>query len=185
MRFPAGNTLRSWLWLLVVLALGGLFYWGMQRNPKELPSVLAKERRPAPDFTLPVLPPYREDWGETLRLSDHLGKKPVVLNFWASWCLPCYEEAPVLEATWRRYRDRVLFLGINTQDKEEEALRFIAQFGLTFPQVYDPRGRVGVDYGMYGVPETFFIDREGRVLARRAGAIDEATLARYLEEALR
>ena len=185
MRFPAGNTLRSWLWLLVVLALGGLFYWGMQRNPKELPSVLAKERRPAPDFTLPVLPPYREDWGETLRLSDHLGKKPVVLNFWASWCLPCYEEAPVLEATWRRYRDRVLFLGINTQDKEEEALRFIAQFGLTFPQVYDPRGRVGVDYGMYGVPETFFIDREGRVLARHAGAIDEATLARYLEEALR
>ena len=147
--------------------------------------MLAKERRPAPDFTLPVLPPYREDWGETLRLSDHLGKKPVVLNFWASWCLPCYEEAPVLEATWRRYRDRVLFLGINTQDKEEEALRFIAQFGLTFPQVYDPRGRVGVDYGMYGVPETFFIDREGRVLARHAGAIDEATLERYLEEALR
>lgn len=87
MRFPAGNSLRSWLWLLVVLALGGLFYWGMQRNPKELPSVLAKERRPAPDFTLPVLPPYRKEWGETFKLSDHLGRKPIVLNFWASWCL--------------------------------------------------------------------------------------------------
>ncbi|WP_243027810.1 TlpA family protein disulfide reductase [Thermus albus] len=178
--------MRNWLWLLLVLALGGLFYWGMQRNPKELPSVLAQERRPAPDFTLPVLPPYREEWGEALRLSDYLGKKPIVLNFWASWCYPaCYEEAPVLEATWRRYKDQVLFLGINTQDKEGEALRFIQQFGLTFPQVFDPRGRVGVDYGMYGVPETFVIDGEGRVVVRHAGAIDEATLEKYLKEVLR
>jgi cytochrome c biogenesis protein CcmG/thiol:disulfide interchange protein DsbE len=76
----------------------------------------------------------------------------------------------------------VLFVGVNTQDKEPEALRFIAQFGLTFPQVFDPRGRVGVDYGMYGVPETFFIDKEGRVYARHAGAIDEATLEGYLKE---
>ena len=178
--------MRGWLWLLVVLALGGLFWWGMQRNPEELPSGLAKERRPAPDFTLPLLPPYRAEWGEAFRLADHLGKRPIVLNFWASWCYPaCYEEAPILEASRRRHREEVLFVGVNTQDKQEEALRFIAQFGLTFPQVYDPRGRVGVDYGMYGVPETFFIDREGRVLARHAGAIDEATLARYLEEALR
>jgi cytochrome c biogenesis protein CcmG/thiol:disulfide interchange protein DsbE len=176
----------GWLWLLVVLALGGLFFWGMQRNPKELPSVLAKERRPAPDFALPLLPPYRAEWGEVFRLADHLGKRPIVLNFWASWCYPaCYEEAPVLEASWRRHKEEVLFVGVNTQDKEPEALRFIAQFGLTFPQVYDPRGRVGVDYGMYGVPETFFIDRKGRVLARHAGAIDEATLERYLAEALR
>ena len=75
--------MRGWLWLLVVLALGGLFWWGMQRNPKELPSVLAKERRPAPDFTLPLLPPYRAEWGEAFRLADHLGKRPIVLNFWA------------------------------------------------------------------------------------------------------
>lgn len=177
--------MRAWLWVGLVLALGGLFLWGMQRNPRELPSVLAKERRPAPDFVLPLLPPYRETWGETLRLSDHLGKRPIVLNFWASWCYPaCYEEAPVLEAAWRRHRDRVLFLGVNTQDKEADALRFVAQFGLTFPNVFDPRGRVGVDYGMYGVPETFFIDQEGRVLARHAGAIDQATLEKYLEEAM-
>lgn len=131
--------MRTWLWVLLLLFLGGLFLWGMQRNPRELPSVLARERRPAPDFTLPVLPPYREAWGETFRLSQHLGKRPVVLNFWASWCYPaCYEEAPVLEALWRRYRDRVLFLGVNTQDQEPGALRFVAQFGLTFPQVFDP-----------------------------------------------
>ncbi|MEN2981776.1 MAG: TlpA disulfide reductase family protein [Thermus sp.] len=177
--------MRTWLWVLLVLFLGGLFLWGMQRNPRELPSVLAKERRPAPDFTLPVLPPYREAWGETFRLSQHLGKRPLVLNFWASWCYPaCYEEAPVLEALWRRYRDRVLFLGVNTQDQEPAALRFVAQFGLTFPQVFDPRGRVGVDYGMYGVPETFVIDAQGRVMVRHAGAIDQATLEKYLAEAL-
>ncbi|GAA6755818.1 redoxin domain-containing protein [Thermus thalpophilus] len=177
--------MRAWLWILLVVALGGLFFWGMQRNPKDLPSVLAKERRPAPDFALPVLPPYRAEWGETFRLSDHLGKRPIILNFWASWCYPaCYEEAPVLEAAWRTYKERVLFLGVNTQDKEPEALKFIAQFGLTFPQLFDPRGRVGVDYGMYGVPETFFIDGKGRVLARHAGAIDQATLEKYLKEAL-
>ena len=134
---------------------------------------------PAADFSLPG----RD--GRPVSLAS-LSGQVVMVNFWASWCYPaCYEEAPILEASWRRHREEVLFVGVNTQDKEEEALRFIAQFGLTFPQVYDPRGRVGVDYGMYGVPETFFIDREGRVLARHAGAIDEATLARYLEEALR
>ncbi|WP_117237410.1 TlpA family protein disulfide reductase [Thermus sediminis] len=173
------------LWFLLPLALAGLFWWGMQRDPRELPSVLAKERRPAPDFALPLLPPYREAWGETFRLGEYLGKKPIVLNFWASWCFPaCYEEAPILEAAWRRHRERVLFLGVNVQDREPEALRFIDQFGLTFPNVFDPRGRVGVDYGMYGVPETFFIDQEGRVLARHAGAVDQATLERYLKEML-
>ncbi|TBH15350.1 TlpA family protein disulfide reductase [Thermus thermamylovorans] len=178
--------MRGWLWVLLVLGLGGLFLWGMQRDPRELPSVLAQERRPAPDFTLPLLPPYRGEWGETLRLADHLGQRPILLNFWASWCFPaCYEEAPVLEEAWRRYRDRVLFLGVNVQDREADALRFVGQFGLTFPSVFDPRGRVGVDYGMYGVPETFVIDGEGRVMVRHAGAIDRFTLERYLQEVLR
>lgn len=178
--------MRAWLWFLVPLFLAGLFWWGMQRNPKELPSVLAQEKRLAPDFTLPLLPPYRAEWGETFRLGDHLGKRPILLNFWASWCYPaCYEEAPVLEAFWQRYKDRVLFVGVNVQDKEAEAVRFVEQFGLSFPSVFDPRGRVGVDYGMYGVPETFLIDREGRVVRRHAGAVDEALLSRYLEEVLR
>lgn len=171
-----------WVWVLLVL-LGGLFWWGLQRNPRELPSVLAQAKRSAPDFTLPLLPPYRAEWGEGFRLYDHLGKKPILLNFWASWCYPaCYEEAPVLEAFWRSNKDRVLLVGINTQDKEADALKFIAQFGLTFPQVFDPRGRVGVDYGMYGVPETFLIDQKGRVLKRHAGAVDEKALLALLKE---
>ncbi len=171
-------------WLLVILFLGWLFYWGMHRNPGELKSVLVG--RPAPDFTLPPLPPFREAYGETFRLADYLGKTPIVLNFWASWCYPaCYEEAPILEAAWERHKDEVLFLGINTQDKEEKALEFVARFGLTFPNLYDPRGKVGIDYGMYGVPETFFIDRQGIVRYRHAGAIDAETLEKHIQEVLR
>ncbi len=176
--------MKRWVYLALVLVLGGLFWWGMQRDPNALPSAL--KGRPAPVFTLPVLEPYRAAWGEELSLAEHLGAKPIVLNFWASWCFPaCYEEAPILEAAWRKYRDRVLFIGVNTQDKPEDALEFIARFGLSFPQVFDPRGTVGVDYGMYGVPETFVIDREGRVVERHAGAVDMETLERLIAEVLR
>ncbi len=175
--------MRRWVYFAIVLALGGLFWWGMQRDPGKLKSVLVG--KPAPDFELPLLPPYRADWGERFRLSEHRGK-PVVLNFWASWCYPaCYEEAPVLEAAWRGYKDRVLFFGINTQDKEAAALEFIRRFGLTFPQGYDPRGKVGIDYGMYGVPETFFIDAEGRVRSRYAGSIEASELRKRIQEVLR
>jgi cytochrome c biogenesis protein CcmG/thiol:disulfide interchange protein DsbE len=169
---------RAWLWVLVVAFLAGIFWWGMQRNPRELPSVLAKERRPAPDFTLPLLPPYRAAWGETFRLGDYLGKRPIVLNFWASWCYPaCYEEAPVLEAAWRKHKDRVLFVGVNTQDKEPEALRFIAQFGLTFPQVFDPRGTGGGGLrDVRGPGDLSSLTGRAASCARHAGAVDEATL---------
>ncbi len=174
--------MRRWVYFGIVLVLGGLFWWGMQRDPGELKSVLVGKQ--APDFELPLLPPYRAEWGERFRLSEHRGK-PLVLNFWASWCYPaCYEEAPVLEAGWRKYRDRVLFFGVNTQDKEAAALDFVRRFGLTFPQGYDPRGKVGIDYGMYGVPETFFIDAEGRVRYRHAGAITSPDLEKRVREVL-
>ena len=114
--------MRGWLWLLVVLALGGLFWWGMQRNPKELPSVLAKERRPAPDFTLPLLPPYRAEWGEAFRLADHLGKRPIVLNFWASWCGPCRQEFPALDEMYRKYKPMgFTMVGINVESEKADA----------------------------------------------------------------
>lgn len=175
-----GGSGSSWYW-----PWEGFSGGGCSGTPRSSPPSWPRSGGPPPTSPSPSFP-LPGGVGEAFRLADHLGKRPIVLNFWASWCYPaCYEEAPILEASWRRHREEVLFVGVNTQDKQEEALRFIAQFGLTFPQVYDPRGRVGVDYGMYGVPETFFIDREGRVLARHAGAIDEATLARYLEEALR
>jgi cytochrome c biogenesis protein CcmG/thiol:disulfide interchange protein DsbE len=110
-----------------------------------------------------------------------------VLNFWASWCYPaCYEEAPVLERNWRAYRDRgVTVVGIDIQDKEEAARKFIAQFGLSFPNAPDPTGKVSVDYGVYGVPETFFIDRRGMIRKKHVGAVTEEVFRTEVERLLK
>lgn len=169
-------------WPIWVLLLGGLFYWGMQRpNPNELKSVLVG--KPAPSFRLPLLEPYRAQYGPEMGIGEGLDK-PVLLNIWASWCIPCRTEAPLLERFHQQYKDQVLILGVNVQDKEAEALKFVQQYGLTFPSVYDGRGRIGIEYGYYGVPETFVIDRNGTVLARHAGELSEAQLQGYLRQVL-
>ncbi len=169
-------------WPIWVLLLGGLFFWGMQRpNPNELTSVLVG--KPAPSFSLPLLEPYRPAFGEEMGISPGLDK-PVLLNIWASWCIPCRTEAPLLERYYQQYKDQVLFLGVNVQDREEEALRFVRQYGLSFPSVYDGRGRIGIEYGYYGVPETFVIDRSGIVRARHAGELNQAQLEAYLRQVL-
>lgn len=170
------------LWPIWVLLLGGLFYWGLQRpNKNELDSVLVG--KPAPSFSLPLLEPYRKVYGPELGINERLGK-PVLLNIWASWCVPCRTEAPLLERFYQRYKDQVLILGVNVQDSEAAALRFVQQYGLTFPSVYDARGRIGIEYGYYGVPETFVIDRNGIVRARHAGELNEAQLQAYIEQVL-
>jgi cytochrome c biogenesis protein CcmG/thiol:disulfide interchange protein DsbE len=118
---------------------------------------------------------------------ESLRGKIVVLNFWASWCVPaCYEEAPTLERTWREYKDKgVTVVGVDIQDKEEAAREFLARFGHSFPNAPDPKGRVAVDYGVYGVPETFFIDRKGRVRFKEVGALTDDTARRHLEVLLK
>src|SRR5262249_47611423 len=110
----------------------------------------------------------------------------VVINFWASWCYPaCYEEAPALARAWAAYKDRgVVIVGINIQDKEEPARKFLAQFNHTFPNAPDPAGRVSLDYGVYGVPETFFIDRAGRVRFKQVGAVTDALFEQRVETLL-
>jgi cytochrome c biogenesis protein CcmG/thiol:disulfide interchange protein DsbE len=112
--------------------------------------------------------------------------KVVVLNFWASWCYPaCYEEAPVLERGWRAYRDRdVVVLGVDIQDKDEAGLKFIRDFSLTFPNAPDPAGKVSVDYGVYGVPETFFIDRQGRIRVKHVSAVTDQVFRETVETLL-
>ena len=108
------------------------------------------------------------------------------MDFWASWCIPCREEAPLLEATWRAYRDRgVILVGVNVQDQEEPARAFIREFDLTFPNRRDVGSRIAVDYGVYGVPELFFVTRDGRIASKHIGLIGRPTLAARIEEALR
>ncbi len=112
---------------------------------------------PAPDFTLQLFD------GGTLRLSDQRGKV-VVLNFWASWCQPCKDEAPDLERTWRRYKDKgVIFIGVNWSDTESKARAYLAEFNVTYPNGPDLGRRIGQKYRIRGVPETFFIDKQGNI----------------------
>ena len=157
-------------WLIPAAALPvlGLLAYGFRVNPRDIPTPLID--RPAAAFALTSYA------GEPVSLDAYRGRV-VVVNFWASWCHPaCYEEAPVLERNWRAYRDRdVVVLGVDIQDRAEAAKKFIADFSLTFPNALDAAGRVSVDYGVYGVPETFFIDRRGRIRAKHVGAVtDEA-----------
>jgi cytochrome c biogenesis protein CcmG/thiol:disulfide interchange protein DsbE len=165
-RLPIGLL----LWLVPVVAL--LLVIGYQsvrkQQPESITVGLARgQRPPAPAFDLP-----RFDGG-TLALSSLRGQY-VLVNFWASWCIPCRDEAPLLERAWREYRNRGLtVVGVNIQDLEPEARKFIAQFKVSYPNVRDRDGRVSRAYGITGVPESFFIDREGRVVRKFPGAAVE------------
>ena len=155
-----------WLIPLAAVPVLILLAYGFRTDPRAVPSPLVG--RPAAEFALTAFD------GKPVSLASLRGQV-VVLNFWASWCFPaCYEEAPVLEAGWRAYRERgVVVLGVDIQDTEEAARRFIERFGLTFPNAPDPGGKVSIDYGVYGVPETFVIDRSGRIRAKHVGAATE------------
>jgi cytochrome c biogenesis protein CcmG, thiol:disulfide interchange protein DsbE len=162
----------------VVAGLLALLVWKVVHQDKGVASQLEQGKRPAaPHFDL-----SRLDGTGKLSLASLRGKV-VVLNFWASWCYPaCYEEAPVLEAAWRAYRDRgLVVVGVDIQDTEAAASRFIKQFGLSFPNAPDPKGKVSIDYGVYGVPETFVIDKQGRIRDKKVGAVTEAYLREKIE----
>jgi cytochrome c biogenesis protein CcmG, thiol:disulfide interchange protein DsbE len=140
-------------------------------------------RPTAPDFTLERL----DEDGE-LQLSSLRGKA-VVLNVWASWCIPCKEEAPYLEQLWRSNRDRgLVVVGLDARDFRADAQRFAKRFGLTFPLVYDGPGDELDGYGITGFPETFVVDRAGRVVEAFAGAVngedERVRLRAAIDEAL-
>ena len=101
----------------------------------------------------------------------------VVVNFWASWCAPCVEEAPELQAFADRWSSRgVKMVGVVFSDEEAKAAEFRDRFRLTYPQVMDSGGRTAIDFGIFGIPETYVIDSNGIVMAKLIGAIDAATL---------
>jgi cytochrome c biogenesis protein CcmG/thiol:disulfide interchange protein DsbE len=128
----------------------------------------AGELPEAPDFTLDRL----EKKNGELTLSSLHGK-PVVVNMWASWCLPCKEEAPTLEQAWRRNRaGGVVFVGVATKDFRRDARRFAEKYGVTYPVVLDGPGDLWGPYGILGLPETFVLDREGRVVEAIIGAVN-------------
>ena len=161
--------------LTPALAILALLAYGFGREPKDIRSPLIG--RAAPAFSLGLFD------GSTLRLEDFRGKV-VFVNFWASWCPPCRTEAPVLEEAWRKFKDTgVVFLGVNTQDQEQAARAFLEQFSITYPNGRDPGGKIAIDYGLWGLPESFFIDGAGRITYKHVGAIGWATISAKLDEA--
>ncbi len=164
----------------------GLLAFGFTRNPADLPSALLGLE--APDFDLAVMPMYArlEEAGsagatERARLSSLAGS-PVVVNFWASWCLACRAEHAALSEAADGHRHRgVHFFGVLYQDTPPNARRWIDEMGgQSYPTLLDPGSRTAIQYGVYGVPETFFIDRAGRVVHRHLGPVTPAVLASWV-----
>lgn len=133
----------------------------------------------APDFTLPLFDQFEQ---EEMRLADLRGQV-VVINFWASWCVECYREAALLEQTWRSYQDQgVVFLGVGYLDTEKEALAYMTKYGITYPSGPDVGTKISKSYGLTGVPETIFIDKDGNIAHVQIGAIEAAQLQALLNE---
>lgn len=165
--------------IAAVASLLALLVWKLAfGNGNGAAGSLAKGENPvAPAFTLTRL----DAAGGTLSLASLKGK-PVVVNFWASWCVPCKDEAPELQKTYEQYRAQgLVVLGVDAQDFRQDARRFMKRFGLTYPVVYDGRGSTLGKWGVTGFPETFFVDREGRLVGERiqGGIETERNRARY------
>jgi cytochrome c biogenesis protein CcmG/thiol:disulfide interchange protein DsbE len=158
--------------LLFVVPLVVLLVVNLDRDPHVVASPLVG--RPAPDFALRPL-----DGGEPIALSALRGR-PVVVNFWATWCIPCLQEHPLLVEAARTLGSRVQFLGVVYEDGEPEVRSFLARRGSAYPSLLDPESKTAIAYGVFGVPETFFIDGEGRIAAKHMGPLDEESLGAKL-----
>lgn len=171
----------------LLLPVIGLLAFGLTRDPKAIDSPLPGKA--APDFSLTVFAPGEGDLalavGDTVSLAQHRGGI-VVLNFWASWCLQCRDEHQDLSNAARAYADRgVRFYGILYNDQESFGLRWIEEMGgQAYPSLLDPRTRTAIDYGLYGVPETFLVTSDGRVAYKHIGPISERLLSQKLDSLL-
>ena len=155
--------------LVVTLALA------FRRDPHDIRT--GTVGKPAPAFTL-----ERLDGSGEVALADFSGKV-VVVNFFASWCLPCTQENPALVRVYERYRGSdVVLLGVNLQESRENGLAYVQRMGMSWATLADDDGHVVLSYGVFGPPETFFIGRDGIIEGRHIGPIDEATLVKAIEE---
>jgi len=152
---PTSSAVRFWQAVIVGILLIFIIFLGarlLQTNRSE-----HRASGTAPDFTVTTFD------GKTISLADLKGQG-VVLNFWASWCDPCRDEAALLEETWRAEKDNgIAFIGLDYLDQEPAALEYLAEYGVTYPNGPDLRSEAARRYGIKGVPETFFIDPEGNI----------------------
>jgi cytochrome c biogenesis protein CcmG/thiol:disulfide interchange protein DsbE len=182
-RHPTSLPVSRRRWLvtvpiaIVLVMVTWVLAFGLTRDPDAYRNPMVGHR--APSFTLPSLTDSK-----TVRLSQFRGQV-VVVNFWASWCSDCWAEHEALEQAWRRYRDQgVVFVGINYQDVDSEARAFLRALGASWPQARDAGYRTSIAYGVRGVPETFFIARDGTIAAVRPGRSSYSFLADQISRLL-
>jgi cytochrome c biogenesis protein CcmG, thiol:disulfide interchange protein DsbE len=160
----------------LVVGLLALLWFGLQQKDIAGSKVVNVPFKQAPDFSLGLFD------GSTFTLSESLKSgKPVLVNFWASWCGPCADEAPALQDAARRYAGRVTFVGVNVQDVDSDAQAFIRKYGISYLNGSGNAGPTSVQYGMRGVPETYFIAPDGQ-LVRKWNTLTAADLEQFLAE---
>jgi cytochrome c biogenesis protein CcmG/thiol:disulfide interchange protein DsbE len=162
--------------LIIVAAVVIVLFAGLGKDPSHIDSPLIG--KPAPPFALKAV-----GTGETIDL-EALRGKPVILNFWATWCGPCYEEHPTLVANARNLPN-VQFIGVVFNDDESKIQRFLSERGTAYPTLLDANGKTAIAYGVGGVPETYFINPAGTIVAKYAGPLSTKELQANLAKALR
>jgi cytochrome c biogenesis protein CcmG/thiol:disulfide interchange protein DsbE len=164
--------------LAVFAAVAAFLGWGLTRDARVLPSALID--KPAPEFALPPIP-GRDDHGFS---RADLGGEPMLVNVWASWCVPCRAEHPII--TRLAEEEGVIVHGINYKDQPADAKAFLDQLGDPFTRIGQDRdGRVAIEWGVYGVPETFVIDRQGRIRYKHVGPMMPRDIERTILPLLR
>jgi cytochrome c biogenesis protein CcmG/thiol:disulfide interchange protein DsbE len=171
------KSLRFLIPLALFVALAWFLYAGLSLNPREVPSPLIG--KPAPAFALPRL----DDPTQTVKREDLLGKV-WVMNVWASWCAPCREEHPLVVAFAKQRK--VPVIGLNYKDRPGDARNWLERLGNPYAAtLIDFDGKVGIDFGVYGVPETFVIDAQGLVRFKHVGALTPQVISQKLEPLLK
>lgn len=165
----------------IVLFIGMLVIFGlvavMAANLSTIESTDLQNQK-APEFTLPMFDSFEQN---EVSLGDLRGQV-VVINFWASWCVECYKEAALLEQAWQDYKGQgVVFLGVDHLDTEKEALKYMEKYGITYPSGPDLGDKISQSYAITGVPETFFIDKDGNIAHVQIGPIERPALYSLLE----
>jgi len=193
-RSPARVFLKAGAMALLIglLALLGWATLAAGKGGSLVAQIAAGEAPRAPAFELEVMWPRTENWPRELRaaIADgslslaELRGRPVVLNFWASWCIPCRDEAPILNASARAHRGEVVFVGIDVQDLRSDALSFLREFDVAYVSLRDAADDTYRAYGLTGVPETYYLSADGHIVAHSPGAISRSSLEAGIEQAI-